>query len=137
MSTVKATSCHPHLVGFESLFDLATRQSRKVCYPPHNIVRVDEDRYVIELAIAGFVMDDLHIEKDGHVLVVSGNTSNHEVKDYVYKGLSSRNFNKKFDLAEDVEVNGANVSNGILYIELEVITPDTAPIEIQITEDSQ
>ena len=135
MSTAKAIPQFPHLVGFEQLFEQITRPSRKVCYPPHNIVKVSDTQYTIELAVAGFVMKDLTIVMQDHVLVVTGTPNTKNEVEYIYKGLSTRAFVKKFDLADNVKVKGATIAHGILTIELNVVTPSTESIQIDIKEE--
>lgn len=134
----KAVPQFPHLVGFDQLFEQITRPSRQVCYPPHNIVKVDESHYAIELAVAGFVMSNLQIDLIQRVLIVTGTpaTSKKET-DYIYKGLSTRSFVKKFDLADNVTVAGAKIANGILTVELKVVVPSIKATRIDIKEEAE
>jgi len=135
MSTAKAIPQFPHLVGFEQLFEQITRPSRKVCYPPHNIVKVNDTQYAIELAVAGFVMKDLNIELHDHVLIITGTPNVEKSVEYIYKGLSTRAFVKKFDMADNVEVEGATIAHGILTINLNVVSPNTKSVQINIKEE--
>lgn len=132
MSTAKAAPQFPYLVGFESIFDQLNRNARKVGYPPHNVIKNDEAEYTIELAVAGFTMEDLSIVLEDHTLVVEGDKEEDREVEYIYKGLSARSFVKRFDLAENVQVVGAHLVSGILSIELEVVTSTQDPIEIEI-----
>lgn len=102
-------------VGFNSLFDDFTRPVDK--YPLHNL-RKEDNKYIIELAVAGFDKEDLSIERDGNRLTISGNQEK-EVNDYIYKGISSRSFIKTFTINSTYEEIGADLHNGILTIMLE------------------
>lgn len=139
MSTKKprAIPQFPHLVGFDQLFEQITRPSRQLCYPPHNIVKVAESGYSIELAVAGFTMDNLKICLEDRVLNITGTPYPlMDAREYIYKGLSSRKFTKKFDLADNVEVNGASLSAGILTVKLVVTGSKSEPITIDIVEET-
>jgi len=88
-------------------------------YPPYNIEVVDENRYRITLALAGFTLDDMEIEQENNLLKVSGQKGD-EVEDnrYLYRGIAKRNFERRFQLADHVEVTGANFEHGLLHVEL-------------------
>lgn len=114
-------------VGFESLFD-RIREAQEYAvkapnYPPFNIKRVDENRYVIELAVAGFGKQNLDIELTEDVLTVTGRIEAEE-SDYVHKGIADRAFTRKFTLADTVEVKNAELINGMLKVYLERFVPD-------------
>ncbi len=115
-------------VGFEPLFDELERihssaRSGNDNYPPHNIVRIDEEHFNIEMALAGFSKDDVEVElKDGK-LTISGSKSEDE-RDYAYKGISSRKFSRSFRLAEYVVADGADLVDGVLVVNLQLDIPE-------------
>ena len=108
-------------VGFDRLFDLAEMAQRtgEDNYPPYNIERLAEDRYQISLAIAGFAPDDIAITAEQNVVTVEGSKSDKaEQRDFLYRGISTRNFKRQFSLADHVQVKSAAFDNGLLKIEL-------------------
>ncbi len=98
-------------------------------FPPHNIIKVDENRYLIEMAVAGFTKDDIAINVQENVLTIR---SDRPIADktvqppvvYIHRGIGARKFTKSIQLAETVEVRGASLTNGILQIDLENVIPD-------------
>ena len=114
-------------LGFDHLFDELERVTNhaKDSYPPHNVVKYDDLKYDIELAIAGFSKDDIDIELKDHVLSVKGERDvRRDQEQYVHKGLSGRKFNKSFRLSEYAEVSGADMKEGILTVSIEVVLPE-------------
>ena len=121
-------------VGFDSLFDRITanfEMSSTQNYPPYNIIREDDYNYTIEIAAAGFEKADMTIEMENGTLTITGNQpkkidGEDEANgiEYLYRGLSGRNFTRTFNLAEYVEVKSAEMKNGVLSIHLEKIIPD-------------
>jgi molecular chaperone IbpA len=112
-------------IGFDQLFNELESSVWKdtQSYPPHNIIKISEEKFAIELAVAGFSMDAIDITvKDGE-LFVAGKAEKKD-KNYVHKGISSRHFQKAFKLQEHVEVTDANLSDGILSISLELKVPE-------------
>jgi molecular chaperone IbpA len=87
-------------------------------YPPYNIERLAEDRYQISLATAGFSPDDLSITAEHNVLTVEGSKPEKSGRDFLYRGISTRNFKRQFSLADYVQVKSAVFDNGLLRIEL-------------------
>ena len=121
----------PYSVGFDRqfdrLFDYATHQMESSGYPPYNIQRTEDFKFQIELALAGFDKKDIEIEvADGALTVKSIKDKDKGATDEytLYKGISQRNFTRKFTLADDIVVNGAKLENGMLTIELERIVPE-------------
>ena len=127
MTTQGVHSLFPRsaFVGLDHLFDELDRVARHANdnYPPHNIVKVDDTNYLIELAVAGFARDELEIEVKDRSLRVSGKHQNRG-RDYIHKGISAKKFDKAFRLSEYVQVNGADLEDGILAIGLEVVVPE-------------
>ena len=114
-------------LGFDHLFDELERVTNhaKDSYPPHNVVKYDDMKYDIELAIAGFSKDDIDIELKDHVLSVKGERGARRDQDqYVHKGISGRKFYKSFRLSEYAEVSGADLKDGILTVSIEVVLPE-------------
>ncbi len=127
-------------IGFDHIFNELERISShaKDAYPPHNVVRVNDKLYTVELAVAGFTEDDLSIELKDHVLTVKGDRERRRPEEqYIHRGISTRKFVKSFRLSEYTEVTGAALRNGILAIELEVKLPDEQlPKQIKIKSDT-
>ena len=120
----------PFFVGFDQLFDRlasfdAKETLRPANYPPYNIVKKDEYKYEIELAVAGISAKDINIEHNPEtsVLTVEGSKGGTE-DNYLHKGIAERNFVRTWTLAENVEVTGADLNDGLLKVELERIVPE-------------
>lgn len=126
-------------VGFDHLFDELDRVARHANdnYPPHNIVKVDDHNYLIELAVAGFARNELVIEVKDRSLKVSGKHENRG-RNYIHKSISTKKFDKAFRLSEYVQVNGADLTDGILAIGLEVVIPEEMrPRQIEINSNGR
>ena len=117
----------PYAVGFDRtfdrLFDYVTHQAESTGYPPYNIEKQGEYNFTIEMALAGFGKKDIEIEFAEGLLTVKS-VKEKEEKETLYKGISQRNFTRKFTLADDIVVKGAKLDNGMLSIELERIVPE-------------
>lgn len=121
----------PYAVGFDRhfdrLWDYASHQAESTGYPPYNIQKTEDFKYEIEMALAGFEKKDLEIIFEDGCLTVKSVKDKEKgaTDDYtIYKGISQRNFTRKFTLADEVVVNGAELKNGMLRIELERIVPE-------------
>ena len=121
----------PYAVGFDRtfdrLFDYVTHQAESTGFPPYNIQKTEDYKFEIEMAVAGFGKKDIEVEVAEGVLTVksikdkdTGSTDEHTL----YKGISQRNFTRKFTLADDIVVNGAELKDGMLTISLERIVPE-------------
>jgi molecular chaperone IbpA len=113
----------PFTIGFSDVFDELEKTSKQlqkaVSYPPYNIKRIDESKYVIELAVAGFAKTDVEVTLDGNKLVIKGIAKDDESpEDYVFKGIANRGFTREFTLADKVEIENAELVNGMLKIGL-------------------
>ena len=125
-------SIHKFGIGFDSILDELMRvnaQQTNTNYPPYNIVKHSEDAFAIELAVAGFREGDVKITLEKNVLTIKGEqtVSLDELEkdvEYVHRGISARNFDRVFTLADYVEVISAKAENGILTIELERQVPE-------------
>ena len=134
---------HKFGIGFDNMFvDLmrvSTQQSNSN-YPPYNIVQINDDEYMIAVAVAGFGHDNLSVTKDKKFLIIEGKhaVENVEVEDptaiYLHKGISERSFRREFQLADHVEISNAHLELGILSIHLKREVPEEAkPKTIAIT----
>ncbi|MCP4335883.1 MAG: Hsp20 family protein [Gammaproteobacteria bacterium] len=130
MNTIDLTPLYRSSIGFDrmgSLLDNALRsQKAGVGFPPYDIESSGEDRYAITLAVAGFEESELDIQVEKGVLCVSGKKADEgEEKSYLYRGIANRSFERKFNLADHIEVRGADLKNGLLTISLVKEIPDT------------
>ena len=118
----------PFSVGFDDLFDHFNNQleiKQTVSYPPYNINRIDDLNYQIEMALAGFSKADIDIKYADNQLTIKSVDSDDKVeKETLHRGISKRKFSRTFTLAEDMKVNGAELKDGMLLIELEKIVPE-------------
>lgn len=110
-------------VGFDHLSSLLDAVSRgdtnSSGYPPYNIERLEKDQYRITMAVAGFVQDELDIQTEKQTLTVKGSKQQDEVeRHYLHQGIAARNFERRFQLADHVEVKNARLENGMLHIDL-------------------
>ncbi|HKD46704.1 MAG TPA: Hsp20 family protein [Rhizomicrobium sp.] len=111
-------------VGFDRLLDLLDTTDTAQGYPPYNIERSDENNYRVTVAVAGFAEKDLAIEVADGVLTVTGKREAAAAPAYLHQGIAGRAFERKFQLAEHVEVKGAKLENGLLHVDLERIIPE-------------
>jgi molecular chaperone IbpA len=138
LTTLDLPSIHRHFVGFDNIFNEMDRMfensTKSTGYPPYNIAQINEDEYMISLAVAGFGMDNLSIEKDNKVLKIEGTApKGDDDVNYLHKGIGGRSFRREFTLAEHVEVAGANLELGMLNIHLKREVPEELkPRKIEI-----
>ena len=106
-------------IGFDRLFDLVetAQHAAEDNYPPYNIKRIAEDRYQIALAVAGFSPDEISIMAEQNVVTVEGSKPD-KGGEFLYRGISTRQFKRQFSLADYVRVSEASFDNGLLKIEL-------------------
>ena len=136
--TIDLTPLYRNSIGFDrfgSLLDTALRgETNGAGYPPYNIEVREENKYAITLAVAGFEENDLDIQTEKGVLTVRGRKSDDEEKsNYLYRGIANRAFERKFNLADYIEVNNAELHNGLLTIHLVKEIPEAMkPKTIQI-----
>ena len=124
-------------VGFDRLFstlDQLVGVDSTPSYPPYNIERTGENAYRISVAVAGFTDQDLSIEVKENTLSVRGEKQSEERKaDVLYRGIAARSFERRFQLADGVQVTGASLENGLLHIDLVREIPEAKkPRQIQI-----
>jgi molecular chaperone IbpA len=126
----------PLFIGFNEMVDrlnsvhtAASHQS----YPPYNIVKVEDDVYRVDLALAGFDRKDVDVSVDNGTLIIKGEASTEESGEAIHKGIAARKFTRTFALGEYMEVTGAELKNGLLSVTVERIVPeDKKPKTIKI-----
>jgi HSP20 family molecular chaperone IbpA len=126
----------PLLLGFDHLERLLDQVSKNSAegYPPYNIERLDDNRLRITLAVAGFAADDLDVQEQENQLIIRGRQPDDErERTFLHRGIASRQFQRSFVLAENIEIRGASLDNGLLHIDLEreVHRPTARTIEIE------
>lgn len=136
------TTLYPQFVGFDNLFNElerlveGTAPQRNTSFPPHNIIKVDDNKYVVEMAVAGFGQDEVDVEIQDGTLIVKGEKKDHTEVDYLYRGIATRSFTKSIRLSETIEVRGAQFKDGILKIGLENVIPDhKKPRKIEFSKE--
>jgi len=119
-------------VGYDDLFDRINEFHDNVAknipnYPPYNIKKVEDNKYVIEMAVAGFGKSDIEITTEDDKLVIKGNVESDDTPqdDLLWQGLALRPFTRMFTLNDQVEVNNAEMINGLLKVTLERIIPES------------
>lgn len=120
------TNLYRSAIGFDrmaSLLDTASPDS-KPGYPPYNVELVEENRYRISMAVAGFTQAELEITSEDNTLLIAGCHADEGERKFLYQGIAARNFERKFQLAEHVKVVGARLENGLLYVDLEREIPE-------------
>jgi molecular chaperone IbpA len=122
-------------IGFDRLFDVLDEVQRTAeeTYPPYNIERLDENRFQISVALAGFSPDEVALTTEQNVLTLEGRKAEKDEKTFLHRGISTRSFKRQFTLADHVEVKKARFENGLLMIELrreipEAMKPRRIPI---------
>jgi molecular chaperone IbpA len=139
LTTLDLPSIHRATIGFDRLFNELDRQfanSASQGYPPYNIAQINEDEYMISLAVAGFGMDNLDVTKDKNILRIEGTSpKGDEHVNYLHKGIGGRNFRREFTLADHVEVVSAGLELGMLNVYLKREVPEELqPKKIAITD---
>lgn len=144
MTNLDFSPLYRSTVGFDGLTKLLENASRISAnqnnYPPYNIVSSGENHYTISLAIAGFSQDELDIQVENGLLRIAGKheESQQDGLRYLHRGIANRSFERKFQLAEHVEVTGAKLENGLLNIDLVREIPEAMkPRRIEISSDDK
>jgi molecular chaperone IbpA len=141
MTRISFVPLYQSTLGFDKFFDdvekLLTMDIQKSTFPPHNILKLDDTRYIVELAIAGFSKDEIDISVNAGVLTVKGEKEDKESDvQYLHKGIGTRSFTKTITVADTIEVKGAEFIDGILRIGLENVIPEhKKPRKIEIGND--
>lgn len=142
MTTFDFSPLYRTSVGFDRLAALmssATRQDQGNGYPPYNIRVTSEDHYRITMAVAGFTEDEIEITSEQNRLLITGNRAEdvEEQGQYLHRGIATRSFERRFNLADHVKVTGASLENGLLHIDLEREIPEAMkPRTIKIGKSS-
>ena len=140
MTTLDLPQFHRATIGFDRLFDDMDRMFQNSPngngYPPYNIAQLNEDEYMISIAVAGFGMDNLSITKDGDQLKIEGTApKGDEQVNYLHKGIGGRNFRREFTLADHVNVVDATLDLGMLNVHLKREVPEALkPKTIKIND---
>jgi molecular chaperone IbpA len=126
-------------VGFDRLLNVLENTSRLEAvdaWPPYDIVKTDQDTYRIAMAVAGFRPEELTIDHEPNLLVVSGQKAGEENARYLHRGIAQRTFRRRFDLADHVKVTAANLADGLLTIDLVREIPEAMkPRRIEIASN--
>ena len=124
-------SLHKFGIGFDTMFDDLHRmhsQQTSTNYPPYNVVQINEDEYMISLAVAGFGHDNLSVIKEKNSLIIKGTNTIKEEElteiNYLHHGISARDFGREFKLADHVEIVNAHLELGILSVHLKREVPE-------------
>lgn len=142
MNTIDLTPLYRNSVGFDRLASMLDSTFRtdavSSTYPPYDIEALDENCYAISLAVAGFERGELDISVEDNVLTIRGSKDTDEARRYLYQGIAHRSFERKFNLADYVEVKAAGFSNGLLTIDLMKEIPEAMkPRTIAIGQGSE
>jgi len=145
MTTFDLSPLYRSAIGFDRLADMLANASRVEGngYPPYNIEARGEDHYRISMAVAGFSESELNIVTEQNTLTVSGSKPESEANDdsnseFLYRGIATRAFERRFQLAEHVKVQSARLENGLLHIDLKRELPEQMkPRQIEIAGSRQ
>ncbi|KIN62546.1 Heat shock protein, Hsp20 family [Sulfitobacter noctilucicola] len=141
MRTFDFAPLYRSTVGFDQIANMMDRvlsnDGAAPSYPPYNIEKLNDDAYRISIAVAGFSDADLNVEVRDKALIVSARKADEdEAKTYLHRGIATRAFERRFQLADHVSVTGAAHADGMLHIELERQVPEALkPRQIQISSD--
>ena len=138
-NTLDLSPLYRSAIGFDRMASLLNSAAveNKPSYPPYNVELVEENRYRITMAVAGFAESELEITSEQNTLLIAGRQDAETERQYLYQGIAGRNFERKFQLAEHVRVVDARLENGLLHVELERQIPEAMkPRKINIG-DSQ
>ena len=131
------TKNNPFMLGFDSLERILERAAKSSeAYPPYNIERLDENKLEITLAVAGFSEKDLSVDIEDNQLIIRGKQNEEEMakRDFLYRGIASRQFQRSFVLADGIEVVGAELTDGLLHIRLLQKDPEKKVRRIEIKQ---
>jgi len=116
-------------IGFDRLANTLDKMSRgeqsQPSYPPYNIELLGEHQYRITMAVAGFEQDELNIQSEhGNLIITGRKNAEQDERQYLYQGIAARNFERRFQLADHVQVQGARMENGLLHVDLLQVIPE-------------
>lgn len=118
---------HRSSIGYDRVFDLleaAARSQTNDNWPPFDSVKLSEDKYRITMAVAGFSRGDINITVQGNMLTVTGERKGEQEGEVLHRGIANRPFNRRFELADHMQVTGAHMENGLLVIDLKREIPE-------------
>lgn len=132
----------PFFIGFDSLLNKLNHPMNSASgsnYPPYNLIKTDENEYLIELAVAGFSEEDFDIELQDGILTIRGDVGTGDLSaQYIHRGIAARSFERKFTLADTVKVAGASLNQGMLSVRLvNEIPEEKKPIKIPVNKEPQ
>ena len=143
LTTLNLPSMHKHFIGFDQMFDDMDRlfensAQKGAGYPPYNIAQINENEFMVTLAVAGFSMDNLDVTKEGNVLSIEGSKNpSDDTVNYLHKGIAERTFRRDFTLADHVDVRSADLELGMLNIHLVREVPEAMkPKKIAINSEN-
>lgn len=128
----------PTTLGFDRVFDILDHVSNQVnssngAFPPVNVVKVDDNNYLIEVAIAGYKKDEIEVLVEKNLLIINGKKLDKDERQYIVKGIAGRQFQRKFVLSDTIEVGASSLSDGVLTVSLENVIPEAQkPRKIEI-----
>jgi molecular chaperone IbpA len=135
------SSIRRHFIGYNSLFDLLEQNPWKDLsdgFPPYNLIKISDNTYQVQIALAGWDKNDLTVQVENNELLISGEISKKSEGLEIHRGISTRNFTRRFILAENVEVQTADMVNGVLKITLVHNIPEALkPKKITINSGKQ
>ncbi len=139
ISTTTLPNLYSATIGFDKLLSALDAQLTGVNsggYPPYNVAQINENEYMVTLAVAGFGMENLEITRDKNILRVEGTPpKGDEEVNYLHKGIAGRSFRREFTLADHIEIENADLELGMLNIHLvRVVPPELQPKRIAITQ---
>lgn len=139
MHTLDLSPLYRSAIGFDrmaNILDSMTRDTKQAAYPPYNIELTGDDTYRITMAVAGFVEDEIDIQVENNRLSVAGKKAKStEEKEFLYQGIAERGFERRFQLADHVRVEHAQLANGLLHIDLIREVPEAMkPRKIEISK---
>ena len=121
-------SLAPHFVGFDSLFDRLNEHYQlhtTTNFPPYNIRKLEENKWQVEVALAGYDRKDIEVKTiEGNLVVETVDKKTTEDPELVHRGISQRKFSRTWSMADDAVVNRAKMEDGMLYVEIERVVPD-------------
>ena len=118
---------HRSSIGYDRVFDLleaAARTQTTDNWPPFDSVKLSEDKYRISMAVAGFSREDINITVQGNMLTVTGERKGEQEGEVLHRGIANRPFNRRFELADHMQVTGARMENGLLVVDLKREIPE-------------
>ena len=116
----------PFFIGWDSFFKDIEKMPRSTSnYPPYDLVKFNDDTYMIELALAGFSKDDIEVSQEKNNLIIKGHIEDDGQENYIHKGIATRSFTRTFSLAEYIEIKHVTWLNGILAVTLVRNVPDS------------